>query len=409
MERLLSRWQLKTIPVLSAIVLFLFLAWCLTFRLVSATHMLAANYEQQNMLHGWHAIVHDPLNAPYFIALRLVRYVNHSLFYARAVGAGFGLLACGLFYYVTRKWLNYQLAVFGTMLFGVNSYFLYSARQVAPLTLQLLVSLGLIALASATHRANRPRVLWLWAIIIPILLYVPGALWLVLAGLFVARGKLREYWLQESILQKLFMFLSSVILLAPLGYFLVSQTLNFHNVIAIEAWTGVTQHGRLAALSGLAKALLLAPVHLFVHTSGGSGIATLPAIGIAVAALALLGAYVHVWRKHDARWRFNIAVLGAAWFAVGLGGMDIITMIPILYLLAIVGLTYLLSEWYKVFPRNPLARGFGLMLIIALVFASCLYNLRAYFVVGPHNTISAQTFICPAKQPRPSACPQGIL
>lgn len=408
MKRLLQRWQLTSARVLGTIVVFAAIGFFLVFRLVAATHLLATPSEQQNMLHGWHALAHNPLDAPYYVLLRLVRYFNHSLFYARLVGAGLGLLLSVLFYYIVRKWLNHRLALIAVVLFGTNSYFLHASRSVSALTLQMFVSLGLIALWTATHKNTSPRLRWLWAVAVPLILYVPGAVWLVLAALIAGRARLSNAWSRQNLVHKALLGLTSLALLAPLGYYLASQTIQTGSGSALESWAGVPQHGGLTALTDFGKAFVLAPVHLFWSGDTG-GIAALPALGIAMTILALLGLSTMLKRRHDSRWGFTLISLAAAWLAVGLGGMSLNVLIPILYLLAAVGLAYLLSEWYKVFPRNPIARGVGFLLVAAVVALSCLYNLRVYFVVGTHNKATVNMFICPTAPPRPAVCPQGTV
>jgi hypothetical protein len=57
------------------------------------------------------------------------------------------------------------------------------------------------------------------------------------------------------------------------------------------------------------------------------------------------------------------------------------------------GLAYLLRDWLKTFPNNPVARGVGIGLVVAAVGLSCIYNYRAYFIAWPHNTVTRTVFI----------------
>jgi hypothetical protein len=404
MNWLIKRWQLTSARAASGILAFLFVSFFLVFRLVSRTRLLAQPVEQQSMLHGWHAIWHDPLNAPYFIFLRLVRYYNHTLFDARAVSAVLGIGLCLLFYYVVRKWLNYRLATISVIWFGTNGYFLHASRLSAPLMLQMFVSLGLVALWTAAHRNTAPWLRWLWAGTLPVLLYVPGAVWLVAAALLVGRRRWLEAWRRQRASHKVLLCLFSAALLAPLGYHLVVRTLQTHSAAAFRAWAGITEH----SLQSFGKTFALTPVHLFVH-GDGSGVTTFPALSVAVTVLTLLGILIAFQRRQDGRWRYALTVLAAGWVAVGLGGMGLIVIVPVLYLLATVGLAYLLSEWYRVFPRNPIARGFGFLMISSVVALSSLYGLRLYFVAGPHTQAAARSFVCPSRPPRPPICPRGTL
>jgi hypothetical protein len=69
---------------------------------------------------------------------------------------------------------------------------------------------------------------------------------------------------------------------------------------------------------------------------------------------------------------------------VGMGGpVGLSVLVPLAFVVAAAGIAYLLHEWLKVFPRNPLARGFGVALVTVAVLVSCVYNLRAYFVAWP--------------------------
>ena len=55
------------------------------------------------------------------------------------------------------------------------------------------------------------------------------------------------------------------------------------------------------------------------------------------------------------------AALSSGVVLVGLGGpVGLSILVPLLYVAVATGLAYLLHEWLKVFPNNPLARGFGI-------------------------------------------------
>jgi len=108
---------------------------------------------------------------------------------------------------------------------------------------------------------------------------------------------------------------------------------------------------------------------------------------------AALGIYFYA--KHSKAWRSRTIVM---MFAIGvilvaLGGpVGLSLLVPLLYVTAAAGLAYILHDWLKVFPNNPLARGLGISLVALLVGLSCIYNLRAYYVAWPHNPDTKATF-----------------
>jgi hypothetical protein len=67
-------------------------------------------------------------------------------------------------------------------------------------------------------------------------------------------------------------------------------------------------------------------------------------------------------------------------------------LIPLLYVFVATGIAYLLKEWLKVFPRNPVARNFGIGLLVIAIVTSVVYNVRAYYVAWPHAATTKAVF-----------------
>jgi hypothetical protein len=388
-----------------ALIIFLFL-----LRLSSLTISKAANLEIDNVQRSLSAnyVLHNPLNGPFYAALHLMRYVSHSLYFSRFIAVIFAFLAVILMYYIANKWIGWKLAAIATLLFGTNSIMLHSARLVDPSILQVVVSLGLLALFSATYKHYGPRRIVLWAVGIPIMLYVPGALWLVGITLILARGRVLSAWGMATKLTRTISTLISMLIISPLIYFLAT-TGTEQNLSGIKTWLGVRLlHGNdFIGLTWL-KNFLKVPVQLFWHGDGdiqpAFGLANTPTLDAAMGLLALLGLYIVVTRHQDQRWRYTLILLLTSWLAIALGVLTTLVLLPVCYLLAVIGLAYLLSEWYKIFPRNPIARSFGFVLILAVVSLSVTYNLRAYFVAWPHSVRTMETFSCNVESSQLTNC-----
>jgi hypothetical protein len=79
------------------------------------------------------------------------------------------------------------------------------------------------------------------------------------------------------------------------------------------------------------------------------------------------------------------AVFGIILGALGQVTIGIVLLLPFVYSVIAAGISYILDEWYSVFPRNPFARSFGLILVIFIVLMSIYYQSTRFFVVWPQT------------------------
>ena len=78
---------------------------------------------------------------------------------------------------------------------------------------------------------------------------------------------------------------------------------------------------------------------------------------------------------------------------ISIGGPDkLVIMLPVIYILASLGISYMIVSWLEVFPRNPLARYVGIGIVCAVVGLTCIYHLDRYFVAWPNSPDTIKAF-----------------
>ncbi|HSW37151.1 MAG TPA: hypothetical protein VLG37_02150 [Candidatus Saccharimonadales bacterium] len=400
-----KRLKLNSMPAFTSLVAGFFIFCLLGFRLASLTHGMVAELEVQNAQiagSGWSKLLNNPLNLPYSLPSGLVYHFTHSVFYTRLVGVFFGLVAFGLLYYILKAWHGYKIATIGLLLFGSSAAVLHVARLIDPTVLQMLVPLSLIALGVFSHRKPHSKhSLLLWSLIFGLLLYIPGALWLLILALVLQLKSLSLAWQSASKRLRIVAGLLFVAIIAPLGYYLVKQLMN-HGPSGLEPWLGVSLGDiNPQNLSLLGKHYLggLVQVPLQLFWGSGSSLADpakwlvgLPVLAAISDAFIACGVLVYTQRLRDSRWRNNLLFILLGWLVIGLGGTTIYLVLPIFYLIAAAGVAYLLREWFRVFPRNPLARALGITLILLTLTTAVLYNTRQYFVAWANNPETQAAF-----------------
>jgi len=244
----------------------------------------------------------------------------------------------------------------------------------------LLVHLGL-------QKRSSPGIWYLCNLLNGFLLFVPGLVWLVILNAYLQRRLLANAWSQfDSFRQRAFYWLSLLIWLPLL---LIDLT----RPGQLRLWLGLPAHfvGPLTLL----KQFVAVPVHLFIRGPQypDQWLGRAPVLDIFTLMACLIGAYFYLSRLDSLRSRLLVSFFGLGIVLIGLGGpVGLSLLVPILYLAAATGIAYLLHDWLKVFPLNPIARGLGIGLITVAVGLACIYNLRAYFVAWPHNNVTKATF-----------------
>jgi hypothetical protein len=336
-----------------------------------------------------HAIMNDPLNAPYKIVLYAVMQLgHHSLLATRIVAAAFAVAASLLFFMVARGWFGYRSALLGTIMFASSAGFLHIARLGSALILQMGL---LLLLATAVwwrneQRPSQPKLL-LTLLAFAALWYVPGMIWFELLAVWVLHKQLRYAawrlgWQQRTAGLVLFL-----VLVAPLiRAFVLSPHL-------LLTFAGLPQ--QFAPPLEMAQNIAGSLLSVGFHSNGLSSLwlAHLPLLNVTEIVLLALGVYTLVRRVALRRSLYILAATVLSLLLIGLNGpVDISSLLPLLYLVIAGGLYELLRRWMSVFPRNPFARFAGVFCIIAMLFFSVLYQYRVYFVAWPHNAVTRQTF-----------------
>lgn len=332
------------------------------------------------------ALLDNPLNAPFLLLIKAMTYVfQDTLAVTRLVAGIGGLAVLGVFALLLKHWHDTSTAILGTMLFGLSAWFLHVARQGTP----EVMLFGVFLLAASgfwLKRTNHWLPLALCFLLVAMLLYTPGALWFLVAGL-VWQWKTIDRAFKKHVALVSVTSLLLVIALVPLGWALYKHPNLLLPLLGLPS--------SFPAPLQLAENMLKVPFHLVVHNAPNPAtwLGTAPIFDVFSLTMLVLGGYVYLRHIRLARTRIFIILFIIMTILVALdGGMTFTVIMPFLYLVIAAGISQLLTQWFTVFPRNPIARTLGWLGISIVVLLACSYHLTHYFIGWPEAAATHEVF-----------------
>ena len=358
------------------------------FRLSSLTGGRSTQEVASNYHLTFHGILANPVNAPYSLGLYVLQKLHHTgLLEVRSLSALAGLTALVFFYIVLRRWYTKRMALLGIILFGTSTWFLQTARFASPDVLLLVLPALLICGVWLRDTERRALATLLMVVMGSVLLYIPGLIWFVMACIIWQNGLLRREFKEIKPIVLLAYILLGGLLLTPLVWALVHTPSLIKPLLGLpSAWPGLRQ---------AAQNLVSVPQYLFIRGPSNPSLwlGHLPLLDIFSSAMFFLGLYAYYlrWRINQGRLLLGILVIGSLLVALG-GSVSITVLLPFVYIVMTAGVALLLQQWLTVFPRNPLAKRAGMILVVTAVVAASFYQLNRYFVAWPHAPATKQAF-----------------
>ena len=176
------------------------------------------------------------------------------------------------------------------------------------------------------------------------------------------------------------------IMIAPLIYSLVVGGLPIRSYLGIPLL--------LEPLEWL-KRLSIIPAYLFARgpLQPVFNVGRLPLLDIFTTILAVLGAYSYYHQRKLSRTGLLVILTAFACVMIALNGpLWLPLLMPVVYILMAMGIAILLQQWFTVFPRNPLARAIGIVILCTALATISVYHVTRYFIAWPNNTLTQTTF-----------------
>ena len=374
---LLKVWRRESLVLLAIFALFLSI-----FSVLSNIPEKAALEEQANAkdFSSIRVIFDNPVNAPYKLATYGLTSLSPSIRLVRAVSYIFYIGACIAMFYALRHWHTLQTSIITTAAFATNSVVLALGRLGTTLITVMSFFIFSSMLLWQVHSKSNKFVPVIVLLAVGSLLYTPGAIWffLILSIVYFNRFKKLFYNVKKPVI---FSGLAiSALLITPLILSFVRDT------DTLNQWLLIPSNLDTA---GIPRAILRVP-SAFIYRMPIEpliNIGRLPIFDIASGVLFLVGlnAYRRKLKLDRTKVMIGSAIVAIVVGALGELTLSIILLLPFAYSVIAAGIEYLLDEWYSVFPRNPYARSFGLLLITSVVLFSIYYQMTRFFVVWPQT------------------------
>lgn len=337
------------------------------------------------------SIMSNPINVPHkLLQYGLLTSGHHGPWAMRGVSVIFGCIIVALFFYILRSWYTLRVAIIGTLLFATSSWLLHIGRFATPFIMQTMV-LSLIAYGTWLKTTQKPGLALLaGSIIIGLSSYIPGLLWLILIALMWQRKVIYDLVRQAPVWASVAGLLCVGILL-PLGVALSSHPTLFYALSGIPALSLHTLTQLPVAIKDIMVALLWSgpkqPELWLVGT---------PMLDVFTLVMVGLGVYYYSLRFALDRSKLLIGSLLFGTILIALRGSVTLAFIwPIIYLFAASGIALMLQQWQTVFPKNPLAKRVGMILLSLATITACFYQLNRYFIAWPQSPATRQVFHIP--------------
>lgn len=327
------------------------------------------------------------VNAPYYIVQHAILDLLGpttftikllSLLCALVTGIGAVLLL--------RRWFRPNIAVLASVIMITTGQFLFVAQSGVASITYIMWSVWLLLAASMITGSLRHKRLWkiLFFIVMPLSLYTPLSIYLVLAIISAAvlHPHVRHVLKRMSVVHLIILLFMSAVLVAPLGYLLyLNPQLGLQLLGMPETWP-----------PQLGANLMQINQQYFNFVSPQSGALMTPVLGLGSFMLILLG----IWQLVKTRYTARSYTL-TAWVILLIPVLCInpdyasVVFVPLLLLLAS-GLNFLLRSWYGIFPRNPYARVAGLLPLIILVAGLVISGVNRYVYGYHYDPETAKSF-----------------
>lgn len=331
-----------------------------------------------NGFNGFADIANSPLYLPHKVLSLLVQqHFGSTELYLRLVSAGFAALGLLAFFVVVRYRFRARIAIASVALLATSSWWLAYARAARPEILLPVAVFAIMFVARKAHETRKFR--WLLALVTlaGIALYIPLIVYVLLIGLFAMRSIIRRAAAEFSPLKRGLALGWLGLLVAPLLYAIVKDASVGRELLGLpEIWPGMVEI--LANISnGIAE--------LFWSTAEENwslGLGHLPLLDLFTAIMLALGLYHLDQEVSRSLAHFVLSGLGILLVLTHLdnGAEHNALLIPFIYLLVAAGVVMLVSQWYEIFPRNPIARMTAFLPTIILLMAVVGYHHQRYFV-----------------------------
>lgn len=331
---------------------------------------------------------------PFFAINKLLLMLGHEtinwLRYSSVAGA---LVLLLVFFLIIKSWYTLRVALLTTGMLLTSSWFLIVARNATSEIFILLIILSVLLcrvwlLGTKKHKLA----LLLSAVSLSMLIYVPAG------GLLLSIGIALHY---KIILR-------------------IARTVPFwYAIMCLIVFIVITSGGLLQLQNMVyAKSILGLPNTIpnikdmsltFIHLLGGvfwnSNLLPLTNsyANLRIGAQSLLdifsitmfvaGLIVAIKKYKLSKNRMILILLPVLFAVLSLGAaISASILLPFIYITIASGIAWILQQWFTVFPKNPVARNIGLVLVIATVSFSGIYNSYRYFVAWPHMDYTVSTY-----------------
>lgn len=376
-------------PVPLSVGLFLLATGLLLYKLLTLVPFGQREQAQEIGVASLSQIKNDILFAPLKgLQFAIIKFGDNDA-WLRFASVAAGLVAAYFLYLMLRKWYTPRVSLLTALMFVSSSWFLHTSRLASQDVMYLSVVPGLVLICLWFLSKKNDFKLPFAAILLALLLYVPGAVILLLAALVLFRKYLTKTVPKLPLKFKLLGSLAFLVTLAPLFY-----SFAFRQRQIIE-WLGFNERQSFD-ISSIAANLIEIPKQLFVTGPSDPAIWVVGTPVLDIFSVVMLGLGIYAFRAgyYPAREKLVFSLLGVVFVIIWLGNVATISLLlPLLYIFIANGIAYMLQSWFTVFPRNPLARSIGIAAATIVVLISCSYHIQRYFVAWPQAENTKRTLL----------------
>lgn len=328
------------------------------------------------------------VDAPYITVSWLVSKAVFAdpLVSARFVAAIASVLSVFMFYHLLRNWLlSPGKAVVGTALFATSSWTLALGRGAHASTVSIFLLLLIFTLGTRLLFTTRPFVDWLLLTSATVLsLYSPVAPWLVfmIGAVSMFHYNKRQRSLPIKLWQKFVLWTVGVLLALPLGWSMFIDPSQGLVLLGVNSLVETIPMVVLNMLDALKAIFFVGLVDMPL------GLGNLPMLDIFSLFMFLLGCYYFERRLSLKRSKLLFGGFAIALVVCSLSSFNFerySVLLPIVYIFISAGVHESITRWLNVFPRNPIARSIGVVVMaIAIGFVGS-YHLHKVFIARPGN------------------------